>query len=126
MISIVFKDFVLDDAPMERFVFSGGGNRIELSVDDDNGRRHSFRFEGVSAFKYHPSDCFDRDPFYVGGIYRKTILLLKESEWVVELNRRESEQLEPVSNNLNHYLMPSDEGVYELLARSIAKVESDE
>ena len=122
MLTTVFEDLILDDAPMERFSFDGGTKRLKLAIDDDTGKTHHFCFEGVTGFRYHPTVCFDRRRIFVDGVYRKTILKEEDSEWIKELNHAEKEQLEPVSCSLGHYIFPSDEGVYELLARSVNRI----
>lgn len=116
MVRVVFEELVVDSAPMERFRFDASPPTGVLEVDTEDDERVSIVFEGVVGFRYVPSACFDRRTIYVEGEYRPTVLLVEPSEWVREVVSAHEAQGEPLGSPLHHYVVPSDDGVWELLA----------
>lgn len=116
MNSIEFKSLILDDAPMERASFDVGAGEFKLEVDTEDDKRVTLLFKRVMGMRFTPSVCFDRRSLYVEGCYIKTVIRIDNSQWIKEVNKAEEEASEPITKDVNHYVIPSDDGVWEILA----------
>ena len=118
MISLPYDDLRLDDAPREVVRVDAAANRMVIELDDEVDARWRVTFAGVKAVRYVPSVLVDRRRLFVGSSYVKSILVEAPSPWIAELHHAEDRDGEAPSQGLHHYIVPSDEGVWELLARA--------
>lgn len=114
---IEFKSLILDDAPMERASFDTKTGEFKLEVDTEDDKRVTLLFKRVMGIRFIPSVCFDRRPLYIEGRYIKTVIRIDNSSWIQEINRAEEEASEPITKEVNHYVIPSDDGVWEVVAK---------
>ncbi|WP_044889903.1 hypothetical protein [Myxococcus hansupus] len=113
----------IDDAPMEEVTFSAQGGRAQMAVDTADGRRVSLEFRGAVAMRMVPSVLVDRDQLRVDGRYRRCVLISDDSEWLRQLISASVHAKEPIDGALVHFIVPSDDWVWELLARDCCLVE---
>lgn len=115
-VKIVYRGLLLGDVPMERVEFDPCSKSVIFELDLENEDRFRVSFEPVAGLRLTPSACFDRRSLYVDGSYQRTILETTKSPWIDALHAGERASREPVSARIKHFLIPSDEGVWEILA----------
>ena len=113
----VFQDVVLDDAPVESYVFDASSGSARLDVDLADERRASFIFEGVIGVRQVPSVEFDRRRLYIDGVYCRSVVEVQDSEWIATIVTAAKAQGGPVPTKIQHYIVPSDDWVWEIVAR---------
>ena len=110
---------IFDDAPLERFIYSAKNSTVIFEADTEDEARITLTFIGVISFKFTPSFCFDRSKIYTNDGYNKSLLHVKESVWIEEINKAKVEYGEFKDNDLKHYLIPSDDGIWEIAAHDV-------
>jgi hypothetical protein len=113
----VFQDVVLDDAPVESYAFSAHSTSARLEMDLADEQRASFVFDGVVGARQVPSVEFDRGRLYVDGSYCRSVVEVQDSEWIAQILSAARERGEPARSNMRHYIVPSDDWVWEIIAR---------
>ena len=117
MTRVVIDNIELDDAPMERVQFTSGEGAASLLADLVDGHRIAIYFVGVRAFRFAP--LFDRRFLSVDGHYRRTVVEIMDSPWIADLRSLHEKAQETLPSELHHYVVPSDDGVWEFLAKGI-------
>ncbi|MDY0093177.1 MAG: hypothetical protein RBT80_10820 [Candidatus Vecturithrix sp.] len=117
---IEFSSFILDDAPCEKAYFDSETREFRLEVDTENEQRVHLVFKRIFGIRFIPSVCYDRRSLYIGGHYVKTVVRIEPSQWILEIHRAEAEASEPITEGLIHYVIPSDDGVWEIVAKGCA------
>ena len=113
---IVFENIILDDAPLEKIMFDASTGNLIFEADLENEQRISFIFKTIRGMKQSPSLLFDRAKHYINNEYKKTVIQIHDSDWIVKIKEAELSEGERISNKLEHYLIPSDDWVWEILA----------
>ncbi|WP_147443881.1 hypothetical protein [Corallococcus sicarius] len=121
--AVLAEDLEFDDAPMEEVVFSSSSGGVRMRLDLHAGGSVGLEFRGVRAMRMVPSVFIDRNRLRVNGVYRRSVLVLERSEWLGDLVRASVSAGEPVSCRLSHYVVPSDDWVWELLASDCSRVD---
>ncbi|WP_147449063.1 hypothetical protein [Corallococcus terminator] len=91
--------------------------RLTMELDTFNGPRVLLVFRAVVGHRYVPSVLVDRSALYVQGDYRKSVLRVEPSDWCTEVVTAAKQEGAPILGELRHYVVPSDDGVWELLAK---------
>jgi hypothetical protein len=118
---IVSKSLVIDDVPMEKVEFQSGSRVLRMSLEKEGGIPVVLVFRKVASFRFVPSVMYDRRNLFVEGEYIRSVLAIKGSEWLSDLLCQAAESSEPISHELCHFVVPSDEGVWEILAGSFTE-----
>jgi hypothetical protein len=90
---------------------------VRIECEDEEGERRSIVFQGACALEYGP--LLDRTMLFVDGVYQRTVVGWSESPWLAKTLRALLEDGK-APEILNHYLMPSDDGVWQVIARACA------
>lgn len=114
---VLYDDIEFDDAPMECMRFFSARRAADLEIDTARGGRVVFEFSSVVAIRFAP--MFDRRPIMVDGSYRRTLLVDDGSQWLSALRDSYAAAEESAPGSLEHYLVPSDDGVWEIVARGV-------
>ena len=114
-IKVVYRDLVLGDVPMSASSLIHVLNQFFSNLISKT--RIGFASpQPVVGLRLTPSVCFDRHSLYVDGSYQRTILETTKSPWIDALHAGERASREQVSERIKHFLIPSDDGVWEILA----------
>ncbi len=115
---LISKMLIIDDVPMEMVLFDSGTKLLKMTLEKESSEPATVWFQTVVAFRYEPSVMVDRRQLYVDGEYIRSVLLMEGSSWLVELRAKAAEQSESLPSHLQHFVIPSDDGVWEILAET--------
>jgi hypothetical protein len=122
----MYSDLEIDDVPRELVRYDGYRQVATIELDDVDEVRRGFTFSDVVGLRLVPSPCFDRRRIFVDGSYVSTILVENGSEWIAEINAAERRAGEPETRDVAHFIVPSDAGVWEILAKQCNRGTGDE
>ena len=120
---IVFKkEFEIHTTPLEK-IFSDPYS-ISIEVDDINETRHRLIFKPYVAYRVTSIDCVSSKDFYNDycfrdGRYHRHILKVENSEWINDLKSKTGKLNGSFLNQVNHYVLPLQDIVIEVLANDI-------
>jgi hypothetical protein len=117
----VFADVTLDSVPMERFAFAAATKRAVLTVDTNTHQRAKVIFKGVMGFRFTPTPLSYWITAPTDRPLARSILEDTDSAWIKELHSCQRRHHEAISHEVRHFLIPADDGLWEILAHSCSR-----
>ncbi|EYF04996.1 hypothetical protein [Chondromyces apiculatus] len=117
MNSIVFPGLDLDDTPMEEFRYLAHWCFAMLTLDTSDGSRVELLFTGTLAHRFQPAPV--REHLRIDGAYPRTLMRRERSPWMAALARKLDRTGDVLPQGLKHYVVPTNDGVWECLALDV-------